>query len=138
MNAASRISATSSRPRNAIAPNLQRDQLIVLESTTYPGTTEELVLPILEKGGLRCPIAPGRAAKMSRRISISHFRPSAKIPATSNSAWRRFPRVVGGINPAERTRGRGHVRADRLERRSGKFAREPRKWSSCSKISSAA
>ncbi len=35
----------------AIAPHLQRDQLIVLESTTYPGTTEELVLPILEKGG---------------------------------------------------------------------------------------
>ncbi len=39
----------------AIAPNLQRSQLIVLESTTYPGTTEELVLPILEKGGLQVP-----------------------------------------------------------------------------------
>src|SRR5271154_2489678 len=35
----------------SIAPNLQRNQLVVLESTTYPGTTEELVLPILEKGG---------------------------------------------------------------------------------------
>ena len=46
----------------AIAPNLQRNQLIVLESTTYPGTTEELVLPILEKGGLRCPLAKGPAA----------------------------------------------------------------------------
>jgi UDP-N-acetyl-D-glucosamine dehydrogenase len=34
-----------------IAPNLQRSQLIVLESTTYPRTTEELVLPNLEKGG---------------------------------------------------------------------------------------
>src|SRR5271169_6651244 len=43
----------------AIAPNLQRDQLIVLESTPYPGTTEELVLPVLEKGGLRCPIVHG-------------------------------------------------------------------------------
>ena len=43
----------------AIAPNLQRNQLIVLESTTYPGTTEELVLPILEQGGLRCPIPHG-------------------------------------------------------------------------------
>jgi UDP-N-acetyl-D-glucosamine dehydrogenase len=41
----------------AIAPNLQRNQLIALESITYPGSTEELVLPILEEGGLRCPIA---------------------------------------------------------------------------------
>src|ERR1700761_1168353 len=41
----------------AIAPNLQKDHLIVLESTTYPGTTEDLVLPILEKASLKCPIA---------------------------------------------------------------------------------
>jgi UDP-N-acetyl-D-glucosamine dehydrogenase len=41
----------------AIAQNLQPGQLIVLESTTYPGTTEELVLPILESSGLKCPIA---------------------------------------------------------------------------------
>src|ERR1700686_1834901 len=37
----------------AIRPHLQRGQLVVLESTSYPGTTEELVLPILEKSGLR-------------------------------------------------------------------------------------
>src|SRR5256712_12120428 len=37
----------------SINPHLQRGQLVVLESTTYPGTTEELVLPILEKSGLR-------------------------------------------------------------------------------------
>src|SRR5271170_6536954 len=43
----------------SIYPHLQRGQLVVLESTTYPGTTEELVLPILEKSGLRCPIAAG-------------------------------------------------------------------------------
>src|SRR4030088_3565304 len=43
----------------AIRPNLQRGQLVVLESTTYPGTTEELVLPILEETGLRCQIAAG-------------------------------------------------------------------------------
>src|SRR5579863_3744684 len=44
----------------AIYPHLQKGQLVVLESTTYPGTTEELVLPILEKSGLRCPIAAGQ------------------------------------------------------------------------------
>src|SRR5271163_3578309 len=43
----------------AIQPHLQKGQMVVLESTTYPGTTEELVLPILEKSGLRCPIAAG-------------------------------------------------------------------------------
>jgi UDP-N-acetyl-D-mannosaminuronate dehydrogenase len=32
----------------------------VLESTTYPGTSEQFVLPILEKGGLSCPGAPGQ------------------------------------------------------------------------------
>ena len=34
----------------AIAPHIHEGQLIVLESTTYPGTTEELVVPLLEKG----------------------------------------------------------------------------------------
>ncbi|GAG59559.1 unnamed protein product, partial [marine sediment metagenome] len=37
---------------NEIAKHLQKDQLVVLESTTYPGTTEEAVLPILESTGL--------------------------------------------------------------------------------------
>ncbi len=55
----------------SIAPNLQKNQLIVLESTTYPGTTEELVLPILEKGGLRCPLAKGEGVrKIPLRISL--------------------------------------------------------------------
>src|ERR1700675_307623 len=44
---------------SSIQPHLQKGQLVVLESTTYPGTTEELVLPILEKSGLQCPIASG-------------------------------------------------------------------------------
>jgi UDP-N-acetyl-D-glucosamine dehydrogenase len=42
----------------SISAHLRRGQLVVLESTTYPGTTEEEVLPILEKSGLRCPVAP--------------------------------------------------------------------------------
>ena len=37
-----------------IAKRLRPGQLIILESTTYPGTTDELVLPMLEKGGLKC------------------------------------------------------------------------------------
>src|SRR5205823_14025821 len=38
-----------------VSRHLRPGQLIVLESTTYPGTTEEVVLPILERSGLRCP-----------------------------------------------------------------------------------
>ena len=38
----------------SIAPYLHRDMLVVLESTTYPGTTEELIKPILERSGLVC------------------------------------------------------------------------------------
>ena len=49
----------------SIQPHLQRGQLVVLESTTYPGTTEELVLPILEANGLRCPIAAGPNAEQT-------------------------------------------------------------------------
>src|SRR6202047_1472734 len=56
----------------SIRPYLQRGQLVVLESTTYPGTTEELVLPILEESGMKCPRAHGLA---------------------------KIPKVVGGVNP---------------------------------------
>ena len=38
----------------SIMPHMHKDMLIVLESTTYPGTTEELLRPILEKSGLKC------------------------------------------------------------------------------------
>jgi UDP-N-acetyl-D-mannosaminuronate dehydrogenase len=47
---------------HSIRPNLQRGQLVVLESTTYPGTTEELLLPILEASGLHCSITNGPEA----------------------------------------------------------------------------
>src|SRR6202140_5332791 len=44
---------------SSIQPHLQKGQLAVLKSTSYPGTTEVRVLPILEKSGLRCPIVTG-------------------------------------------------------------------------------
>jgi nucleotide sugar dehydrogenase len=68
----------------AIAPNLQRNQLIVLESTTYPGTTEELVLPILEKGGLRCPLAKGPAAAALYAQIVSKVVP---VSSTRAAEW---------------------------------------------------
>jgi UDP-N-acetyl-D-glucosamine dehydrogenase len=83
----------------AIAPNLQRNQLIVLESTTYPGTTEELVLPILEKGGLKCPIARGPAAEKIATDFYLAFSPEREDPGNKQYGLAQIPKVVGGINP---------------------------------------
>ena len=84
----------------AIAPNLQRNQLIVLESTTYPGTTEELVLPILEKGGLRCPIDGGTTGKDVTTDFYLAFSPEREDPGNKQYGLAQIPKVVGGINPA--------------------------------------
>jgi UDP-N-acetyl-D-glucosamine dehydrogenase len=83
----------------SIAPNLQRNQLVVLESTTYPGTTEELVLPILEKGGLRCPIAGGAGAENIATDFYLAFSPEREDPGNKQYGLAQIPKVVGGINP---------------------------------------
>jgi len=70
---------------DAIAPNLQANHLVVLESTTYPGTTEEVLLPILEKGN-KLGLKASRDGVSNDKVFFLTFRPSAKIPATP--AWR--------------------------------------------------
>jgi len=84
----------------AIAPHLQRSQLIVLESTTYPGTTEELVLPILEAGGLKCPIDNGKSGKEPATDFYLAFSPEREDPGNKQFGLAQIPKVVGGINPA--------------------------------------
>jgi UDP-N-acetyl-D-glucosamine dehydrogenase len=84
----------------SIAPNLQRNQLIVLESTTYPGTTEELVLPILQKGGLRCPLARGAGGEHVATDFYLAFSPEREDPGNKQFGLAQIPKVVGGINPA--------------------------------------
>jgi UDP-N-acetyl-D-glucosamine dehydrogenase len=83
----------------SIAPHLQRNQLIVLESTTYPGTTEELVLPILEKGSLRCPIAKGEGAENIVTDFYLAFSPEREDPGNKQFGLAQIPKVVGGVNP---------------------------------------
>src|SRR5271163_1642426 len=83
----------------AIAPNLQRQQLIVLESTTYPGTTEELVLPILEQGGLKCPLARGAGTENTATDFYLAFSPEREDPGNKQFGLAQIPKVVGGINP---------------------------------------
>lgn len=74
---------------HAIAPHVRRGQLIVLESTTYPGTTEEVMLPILEKGS-------GLKAGVDFHLAYS---PEREDPGNPNSKLRIIPKVVGGLTP---------------------------------------
>lgn len=70
----------------AIVPFLHSDMLIVLESTTYPGTTEELILPILESTGLRC----GKDFYLA-------FSPERVDPGNLLYKVKNTPKVVGGV-----------------------------------------
>jgi UDP-N-acetyl-D-glucosamine dehydrogenase len=83
----------------SIYPHLQKGQLVVLESTTYPGTTEELVLPILEKSGLRCPLANGKEIDDSACDFWLAFSPEREDPGNKQFGLAQIPKVVGGLNP---------------------------------------
>jgi UDP-N-acetyl-D-glucosamine dehydrogenase len=72
-----------------VSKSLRRGQLVVLESTTYPGTTDEEVLPILEESGLRCP-----------EDFLLAFSPEREDPGRKNFTTKTIPKVVGGVNPA--------------------------------------
>ena len=69
----------------AIAPHLQRGQLIVLESTTYPGTSRDVMRPILERGQLR-----------SGRDFFLAYSPEREDPGNADFSTAAIPKVVGG------------------------------------------
>ena len=71
----------------AIASHLQRGQLVVLESTTYPGTTEEVLVPILEESGLK-----------AGTDFYCAFSPERIDPGNTMFGLRNTPKVVGGID----------------------------------------
>ena len=83
----------------SIYPHLQKGQLVVLESTTYPGTTEELVLPILEKSGLHCPIVSGPENENVACDFFLAFSPEREDPGNKQYGLAQIPKVVGGLNP---------------------------------------
>src|SRR5574340_450232 len=83
----------------SIQPHLCKGQMVVLESTTYPGTTEELVLPILEKSGLRCPIAAGPENDNIALDFWLAFSPEREDPGNKQFGLAQIPKVVGGLNP---------------------------------------
>ncbi len=83
----------------AIRPYLQRGQLVVLESTTYPGTTEELVLPVLEESGMKCPVAHGPDNENIGTDFFLAFSPEREDPGNKQYGLAQIPKVVGGVNP---------------------------------------
>jgi UDP-N-acetyl-D-glucosamine dehydrogenase len=85
-----------------VGENLRRGQLVVLESTTYPGTTEELVLPILERGGLRCPVATGTHDEDISTDFYLAFSPEREDPGNKKYNLGTIPKVVAGVNPPSR------------------------------------
>jgi UDP-N-acetyl-D-glucosamine dehydrogenase len=72
----------------AIAPYVHRGQLIVLESTTYPGTTEEVMIPILERTGL----------KADKDFYVA-FSPEREDPSRTDYTTETIPKVVGSTTP---------------------------------------
>jgi UDP-N-acetyl-D-glucosamine dehydrogenase len=74
-----------------LARRLQPGQLIVLESTTYPGTTEDLLRPILEQSGLR-----------AGHDFFLAFSPEREDPGNPKFSCRSIPKVVGGITATSR------------------------------------
>lgn len=76
------VTSTAERIRDALRPG----QLIVLESTTYPGTTEEVVLPILEASGLQ-----------SGKDFYLAYSPERENPGSTEHRLESIPKVIGGV-----------------------------------------
>ena len=73
---------------NSVKAHLKRGALVVLESTTYPGTTEELILPLLEENGF----------KVGKDFFLA-FSPERVDPGNQRFTTKNTPRVVGGVTP---------------------------------------
>ncbi|MBA7567218.1 UDP-N-acetyl-D-glucosamine 6-dehydrogenase [subsurface metagenome] len=71
-----------------ISKHLQANQLVILKSTTYPGTTEEIVLPILEKSGL----------KAGDNFNLA-YSPEREDPGNKDFTTSKIPVIVGGYTP---------------------------------------
>src|SRR6202453_4096287 len=81
----------------SIAPYLRAGHLVILESTTYPGTTEEVLIPILENGN-RQGLKASRGDTTNGEEFYVAFSPEREDPGNQTVARRDIPKVVGGLN----------------------------------------
>lgn len=72
----------------AIVPHMRKGQIYILESTTYPGTTDEVMVPILEKSGLKL-----------EKDFYAAFSPEREDPNNPEFHTGNIPKVVGGTSP---------------------------------------
>jgi len=77
------------RTTDTISQHLRKGQLVILESTTYPGTTEEEMLPLLQNRGLR-----------AGKDFFLAFSPEREDPGNKNFSTAMVPKVVGGLTPS--------------------------------------
>jgi UDP-N-acetyl-D-glucosamine dehydrogenase len=80
----------------SIAPYLRAGHLVILESTTYPGTTEEVLVPILEKGN-KHGLKAARSNDDQQGFYVA-FSPEREDPGNTTVARRDIPKVVGGLD----------------------------------------
>ncbi len=83
----------------AIAPHLRAGQLVALESTSYPGTTEEVLVPILEAGN-KAGIKAARGHDDALNSFLVAFSPEREDPGNDTVARCDIPKVVGGLSAA--------------------------------------
>ena len=82
---------------HAVAPHLRAGQLVVLESTTYPGTTEEVLVPILEKEN-QASLKAARGETSAANDFFVAFSPEREDPGNTTVARCDIPKVIGGVN----------------------------------------
>jgi UDP-N-acetyl-D-glucosamine dehydrogenase len=80
----------------AIAPYVHPGQIIILESTTYPGTTEDVLIPILEKGNQHG-LTVSRDNYSDKNFFVA-FSPEREDPGNTDVARHDIPKVIGGVN----------------------------------------
>ena len=110
----------------ALGTVVQRGQLIVLESTTYPGTTREQLVPLLEHRGLR--VGDG--------LNVA-FSPERVDPGRTDYTLRNTPKIVGGITPECTERAAELYSRDLRPHRARLHTRRRPRWPSCWRTSSA-
>jgi UDP-N-acetyl-D-glucosamine dehydrogenase len=81
------------------APHVRPGQLAVLESTTYPGTTEEVLVPILEAEN-GCGLRVSRGNGDAENVIFVAFSPEREDPGNNSIARRDIPKIVGGMDAA--------------------------------------